>query len=324
MDENSWNLKAVKTDKERIIALESTIAKLKATPPEAKKNERTRSNNNPNQWAWKKIPPKAREVKTIKRGTPIKTYLWCPKHEAWYIHTTEACEKNIANDITVEPPATAATNVLKAEVPIHRTDLQHHHTTRTALLHNPVLSICESRNPSVRGELHRIRHVGIRYQPYNHGPPRPRSEPSHTGYRQLPYTVDNCCTRTLMFDIKDFIPSTLQDVQNKVVSGFVAETSTPITKTGTIRWSIMEDTDTTQQIQVPNSYFIPAGTTRLLSPQHWAQESTDTYPFPHGTRSITTAESVVLEWDQNNFQRKFRSIQLATTLEPFVPSPGTS
>jgi hypothetical protein len=117
MGENSWNLKTVKTDKERIIALESTIAELKASSPEAKKNERTRSNNNKNQWAWKKVPPKAGEPKTVKRGTPVKTYHWCPKHEEWCIHTPEACEKNVANEATVAPaaPAMAATNVLKAD-----------------------------------------------------------------------------------------------------------------------------------------------------------------------------------------------------------------
>jgi hypothetical protein len=119
----------------------------------------------------------------------------------------------------------------------------------------------------------------------------------------FPIRVDNCCTRTLTFEIKDFIPSTLQDVTNKVVSGFVADTSTPITKMGTIRWNIMDDTGTAQQIQVPNSYYVPAGTTRLLSPQHWAQESADTFPLPHGTRCITTAESVVLEWEQNKHSK---------------------
>jgi hypothetical protein len=119
MDDNTWNLKVVKTDKERIIALESTIAELKAVPPAAtdtKRSERGKSSNN-SKWAWKTVPPKAGEPKTIKRGTPVKTYHWCPKHEAWCIHTPEACEKVVANETTVAPatPSNTTTNILKAD-----------------------------------------------------------------------------------------------------------------------------------------------------------------------------------------------------------------
>jgi hypothetical protein len=91
----------------------------------------------------------------------------------------------------------------------------------------------------------------------------------------FPIRVDNCCTRTISFDILDFIADTLVSVADKAVSGFVANSNTAITKIGTISWNILDDNGTVRNIQIPNSYFVPEGTTRLLSPQHWAQQAND-------------------------------------------------
>jgi hypothetical protein len=89
--EGTWGPKEVKTDKERIIALESTITEMKAAKP----TERARSgpNNNANKnkkWAWKLDPPKAGAVHTIQKGET--TYHWCPNHEKWCIHTPTECK----------------------------------------------------------------------------------------------------------------------------------------------------------------------------------------------------------------------------------------
>jgi hypothetical protein len=80
--EGTWNPKQIKTDKDRIIALESTIAELKA----GNAQEKAPSTN---KWAWKKIPPKPGSPNTIKKNK--KDYHWCPKHNQWTIHKPEEC-----------------------------------------------------------------------------------------------------------------------------------------------------------------------------------------------------------------------------------------
>lgn len=67
----------------------------------------------------------------------------------------------------------------------------------------------------------------------------------------FPIRVDNCCTRSLSFEINDFIQETLSTVVNKAVSGFVANTTTPITKIGTIKWNLLDDNGNTRQILPP-------------------------------------------------------------------------
>jgi hypothetical protein len=39
----------------------------------------------------------------------------------------------------------------------------------------------------------------------------------------------------------------------------------------TMQWKILGDDGIRRQIQIANSYYVPAGTTRILSPQHWAK-----------------------------------------------------
>lgn len=99
MEEVTWNLKMVKTDKERIIALKTTITELKATPNASKTD---RNDNNNDKYAWKKIAPKEGKLHIMTKGS--KTYNWCPKHAAWCIHTPEQCElaENVVANETVE------------------------------------------------------------------------------------------------------------------------------------------------------------------------------------------------------------------------------
>jgi GAG-pre-integrase domain len=119
--------------------------------------------------------------------------------------------------------------------------------------------------------------------------------------------VDNCCTRSISFDVRDFDPSTLQDAPERlVVSGFVSETNTPITKIGTIVWKIVDDDGNNQEITIPNSYLVPGGSSRLLSPQHWAQEADDHHPSPHGTSCITTTDSIILQWKQAKYKKTMK------------------
>jgi hypothetical protein len=105
IEAGTWSPKMVKTDKERIIALETTITELKSAPAARKRNER----NNDSKYAWKKVAPKIGKPQIIKRGS--KTYHWCHKHAAWCIHTPEQCELTdpVANE-TVDAPTVLTTS----------------------------------------------------------------------------------------------------------------------------------------------------------------------------------------------------------------------
>jgi hypothetical protein len=115
--------------------------------------------------------------------------------------------------------------------------------------------------------------------------------------------VDNCCTKTISNEIADFDPSTLVPVENQYIHGTVEGSGLPIKQIGTIVWKILDDTGTPRHIRVPNSYYIPGTVSKLLSPQHWAQEMVDNYPKVHGTRCMTTSDAITLQWDQLKYTK---------------------
>jgi Reverse transcriptase (RNA-dependent DNA polymerase) len=112
-----------------------------------------------------------------------------------------------------------------------------------------------------------------------------------------PIKIDNCATRSMSNEELDFISSTMVEVNDKCVHSYGGATI-PITKVGTISWWILDDTGIKRNIQVPNSYFVPGGTSKLLSPQHWAQQSRETGRNKMEITCTTTADSVILQWDQ--------------------------
>jgi hypothetical protein len=113
--------------------------------------------------------------------------------------------------------------------------------------------------------------------------------------------VDNCASRTMSFQKSDFIAGTLKKVKDKGVRGF-GNTITKITHDGTIKWRIYDDNGMSHDIIIPNSYYVPAGKSRLLSPQHWSQQANDNHPAQNGTWCATYHDSVVCYWDQQKFK----------------------
>jgi GAG-pre-integrase domain len=61
---------------------------------------------------------------------------------------------------------------------------------------------------------------------------------------------------------------------------------------------------------------VPGGTSRLLSPQHWAQEIQDHVPKKDGICCITNSELVILKWNQLQFTKTIQ-------LEPNGSNVGT-
>jgi hypothetical protein len=112
MLEGTWNPKQNKADKERIIALETTISELKATPTEEKRGNRT-NNKSEDLWAWKKVAPKAGQKQSKRHGK--KDYHWCPKHKLWCLHRPEECQRPedavIANETVTADDEDSKTSV---------------------------------------------------------------------------------------------------------------------------------------------------------------------------------------------------------------------
>jgi hypothetical protein len=135
-----------------------------------------------------------------------------------------------------------------------------------------------------------------------------------------PIRVDNCCTRTISFNIKDFDQTTLEPVTNRTVSGFVEGSTTPIEQKGTIKWRILDDLGVNRELTIPNSFYVPGGTSRLLSPQNWAQEAED----DHGTRCITNSQSVVLEWSQRQFVKTIQLDPEGNNVGTMWSAPGVT
>jgi GAG-pre-integrase domain len=113
----------------------------------------------------------------------------------------------------------------------------------------------------------------------------------------VPIKIDNCCTRTMSFCKRDFISGTMKPVRNLTVRGY-GGTSTIITHKGTIEWKIQDDEGTTQTLTIPNSYYVPTSSNRLLSPQHMAQQMNDHYPVKRGTWCATYDDAICLQWNQ--------------------------
>lgn len=113
--------------------------------------------------------------------------------------------------------------------------------------------------------------------------------------------IDNCCTRSITPSINDFV-GPVETVHGKAIKGF-GGTTTPIKHSGTVRWLIDDDNGVTRELLIPNTYHVPNAPSRLLSPQHWAQEANDNEPINNGTWCATYADSIVLNWSQRSHSK---------------------
>jgi hypothetical protein len=79
---------------------------------------------------------------------------------------------------------------------------------------------------------------------------------------------------------------------------------------GTFKFKIKDDNGMMQEINIPNSLYVPELKRCLLSPQLWVQEAKDNYPRPKGPRMGQDNEFYYLFWGQAKYQK----------LIPYVPS----
>ena len=80
--------------------------------------------------------------------------------------------------------------------------------------------------------------------------------------------IDNRCSACLSHKIEDFIDVPIET--DKTIKGFGGARVNNIMR-GTIKWEWADDSGKNHSFVIPNSYYVPSGSVRLLSPQHWAQ-----------------------------------------------------
>ena len=79
--------------------------------------------------------------------------------------------------------------------------------------------------------------------------------------------------------------------------------SAKATYCGTVKWKIEDDNNIIHTFVIPNTYYITAAPTRILSAQHFAQHMQDHKPHTEGTGCTTTSMAIVLFWDQRKFTK---------------------
>jgi hypothetical protein len=72
---------------------------------------------------------------------------------------------------------------------------------------------------------------------------------------------------------------------------------------GTLRWSWEDDQGRHPAFNIPNSYYVPDGHIRLLSPQHWAQADTRNRAKRTERGEHTNGNECVLYWANGAYKR---------------------
>ena len=70
-----------------------------------------------------------------------------------------------------------------------------------------------------------------------------------------------------------------------------------------MKWYIENEHGLVHVLVITGAYLIPTTTTRILSPQHLAQQANDHYPTAEGTGALTTSKNITLFWAQRHFTK---------------------
>jgi hypothetical protein len=114
--------------------------------------------------------------------------------------------------------------------------------------------------------------------------------------------IDNCASYCISNDTRDFI-TPLKRINKKLkgLGGTLTEVYS-----GTIKWSIEDDTGVPHDIVIPNGLYVKDSPSKLLSPQHWAQTAQDFKPLPRGTWCSTYHDCIQLHWAQRKHTKTVR------------------
>ena len=109
--------------------------------------------------------------------------------------------------------------------------------------------------------------------------------------------LDDGASACITNDRRDFIePPKRVDRKVKGIKGHAKATHR-----GTLKWHIEDDHGLVHVMVITGAYLIPEAATRILSPQHLAQQANDHYPMAEGTGALTTSKNITLFWAQRHF-----------------------
>ena len=111
---------------------------------------------------------------------------------------------------------------------------------------------------------------------------------------------DSGASTSINNDLGNFI-STPTSIQHNVRG---ISSNAQATFEGMVRWQLEDDQGTIHKLIIPNSYYIAATLTGILSPQHFAQQSTEHYLDPDGTGCITTTSAIKLFWNNEGTRKQ--------------------
>ncbi len=106
--------------------------------------------------------------------------------------------------------------------------------------------------------------------------------------------IDNRCSACISHRIEDFIGTPRET--RRTIKGF-GGAKTGNVMTGTILWRWTDDSGKIHKFKIPNSYYVPDGGVRLLSPQHWAQTQRKQYGKNAQYGCDTRHDKITIYWD---------------------------
>jgi len=108
-----------------------------------------------------------------------------------------------------------------------------------------------------------------------------------------PVGIDNRCSACISHCIEDFIDTPRPS--NRIIKGFGSSRTAEV-MTGTISWKWEDDNGMVHDQTIPNSYCVPQGNVRLLSPQHWMQVTMSKKEKQRHASQCVTYHDHVLIW----------------------------
>ena len=279
VNEKKWA--APTKEEEKIVALEAQLAKYKPqkttnhrnssnTTYNSRKNNLKGNNNNRNTTynnnkpQWMTRPPSDADKNKPKTVNDIE-YWWCPHHKSWGQHKSSECrKKNYANN---NNNSTNRNN-------------NRNHGTRSNTSNNNTNNNTNSSNTPNNNNSNGTRQLRLATAMETitadcvefimassldlTGPSKSNMFDSDSAL----IGIDNRCTACISPVLSDFIEPP-EPVDTTLV-GFGGAPTTGLKK-GTVKWTWEDDTGKSHDHIIPNSYYVPQATVRLLSPQHWIQ-----------------------------------------------------
>ena len=133
-----------------------------------------------------------------------------------------------------------------------------------------------------------------------------------------PIGIDNRCSACISHEITDFI-GPLKD-SNRIIKGFGGIRHSSNIMMGTLKWKWCDDQGKVHKHVIPNSYYVPKGKTRLLSPQHWAKEQRGKAKLTTG--EFTNSKQSTLQWGQGGKYKLTVPLSSSTNVATLYMAPG--